>query len=357
MDFNIVRTHLSLGVAMLLGVISAQAAEIPTPQEGTWLVKDFRFHTGEVLPELKLHYMTLGAPTGEPVLVLHGSTGSSRGMLNKSYAGELFGEGQPLDAGKHFIILTDALGAGKSSKPSDGMRTSFPRYTYEDMVRAQYRLVTEHLGIRHLKLVTGTSMGGMHTWMWGEMYPDFMDALMPMSSQPTEVAGRNWMLRRMMLDMIRADPTWNNGNYTEQPRSLKLANLFFSLATGGGNETLHRTAPTNRQADQYVTEREAQPYNVDANNLIYAYDAAREYNPEPDLDKITARLLAVNSADDERNPPELGVMERTIKRVKNGSFYLIPASAETRGHGTVSSAKLWKHLLPELLGGPALAGK
>src|SRR5438309_1641769 len=221
MDFNIVRTHLSLGVAMLLGVISAQVAEIPTPQEGTWLVKDFRFHTGEVLPELKLHYMTLGAPTGEPVLVLHGSTGSSRGMLNKSYAGELFGEGQPLDAGKHFIILTDALGAGKSSKPSDGMRTSFPRYTYEDMVRAQYRLVTEHLGIRRLKLVTGTSMGGMHTWMWGEMHPDFMDALMPLASVPTQISGRNRAWRRVVIDAIRNDPAWNGGDYKTQPPALR----------------------------------------------------------------------------------------------------------------------------------------
>src|SRR6202007_3298314 len=187
-----------LGVALLLGGVPARAADPPQPQEGDFLVKDFRFHTGEVLPELRLHYRTLGAPTGEPVLVLHGSSGSGLTMMAKTFAGELFGPGQPLDAAKYFIIIPDAIGSGKSSRPSDGMRAHFPKYTYEDMVTAQYRLVTEHFGIRHLKLVIGQSMGGMHAWMWGEMYPDFMSALVPMGSQPTAMSGRNWMLRRLL---------------------------------------------------------------------------------------------------------------------------------------------------------------
>jgi homoserine O-acetyltransferase len=332
-------------------------ADAPQPQQGDWVVKDFRFHTGEILPELNLHYATIGAPTGEPVLVLHGSTGSSEGMLSKSFGGELFGPGQPLDASKYFIILPDAIGAGKSSKPSNGLRTRFPRYNYDDMVQAQYRLVTEHFGIRHLKLVIGHSMGGMHAWIWGEMYPDFMSALVPMASQPTAVAGRNWILRRMLIETIRADPAFNNGNYTEQPASLKYAQATFSLATVGGTETLHRIAPTRAKADELVDKRLAGRVTIDANDLIYAYEAAREYDPAPYLEKIKARVLAINSADDERNPPELGIMDREIKRVKNGHFHLIPASTETRGHATTNDAKLWKHLLAELLKDSSLAGK
>jgi homoserine O-acetyltransferase len=348
--------HLTLGV-VLAGTLCARAADYPQPQQGTWVVKDFRFHTGEVLPELKLHYQTVGAPTGEPVLVLHGSTGSSEGMLNKGFAGELFGPGQPLDATKYFIILPDALGAGKSSKPSNGLRMRFPRYDYDDMVQAQYRLLTEHLGVRHLKLIVGHSMGGMHAWIWGEMYPDFASALVPMASQPTAVAGRNWMLRRMLIESIRSDPAWNNGDYKEQPAGYKYASAFFSLATGGGTEALHRIAPTRAQADKLVDDRLAQRVSVDANDLIYAYDAARDYDPAPNLEKIKARVLAINAADDERNPPELGIMEREIKRVKNGHFYLIPASPETRGHGTPGEAKFWKHLLPDLLSEATLAGQ
>jgi homoserine O-acetyltransferase len=342
---------------MLCGSASIRAADAPQPQHGDWVVKDFRFHTGEILPELKLHYVTVGAPTGEPVLVLHGSTGSSEGMLNRNFAGELFGPGQPLDASKYFIIIPDAIGAGKSSKPSNGLRTKFPRYNYDDMVQAQYRLVTEHLGVRHLKLVIGQSMGGMHSWMWGEIYPDFVSALVPMASQPTAVAGRNWILRRMMIETIKADPAYNGGNYTEQPASLKYAQAFFSLATGGGTETLHRIAPTRASADKVVDERLAERVTIDANDLIYAYEAARDYDPAPNLEKIKARLLAINSADDERNPPELGIMDREIKRVKNGRFYLVPASTETRGHGTTGNAKFWKHLLPELLADTSMAGK
>jgi homoserine O-acetyltransferase len=341
---------------VLCGSVSVRA-DAPQPQQGDWVVKDFRFRTGEVLPELKLHYVTIGAPTGEPVLVLHGSTGSSQGMLSKSFGGELFGPGQPLDPSKYFIIIPDAIGAGKSSKPSNGLRTRFPRYNYDDMVQAQYRLLTEHLGVRHLKLVIGHSMGGMHAWIWGQMYPDFVSVLVPMASQPTAVAGRNWILRRMMIETIRADPAFNNGNYTEQPASLKYAQAAFSLATGGGTETLHRIAPTRAKADELVDKRLAARVTIDANDLIYAYEASRDYDPAPHLEKIKARVLAINAADDERNPPELGIMEREIKRVKNGRFHLIPASTETRGHGTTGDAKFWKHLLPELLKDPSSTGK
>jgi homoserine O-acetyltransferase len=346
---NILCHHVVLGVVMLLGALGAQAADPPQPQQGDFFVKDFRFHTGEVLPELRLHYMTLGAPTGEPVLVLHGSSGSGQTMMAKSFAGELFGPGQPLDAAKYFIIIPDAIGSGRSSRPSDGMRAHFPKYSYEDMVTAQYRLVTENLGIHHLKLVIGQSMGGMHAWMWGEMYPDFMSVLMPMGSQPTAMSGRNWMLRRMLIEMIRSDPAYNNGDYVEQPPSFRLAATFFSMATSGGTRALYRAAPTRAQADKVVEARLARRFSADANNYIYSYEAARDYDPSPGLEKIKARVLAINAADDERNPIELGILEREIKRIKNARYYQIPASAETRGHGTSGDARWWKHLLPELL--------
>jgi homoserine O-acetyltransferase len=332
------------------------AADAPQPKHGDWVAKDFRFHTGEVL-EIKQHYVTIGDPKNEAILVLHGSTGSSEGMLGKNFGGQLFGPGEPLDASKYFIIVPDAIGAGKSSKPSNNLRTRFPHYNYDDMVQAQYRLLTEHLGVRHLKLVIGQSMGGMHAWIWGEMYPDFVSTLVPMASQPTAMAGRNWMLRRMMIETIRADPAYNNGNYTEQPASLKYAQSFFSLATGGGTQTLHRQAPTRAAADKIVDARLAERSSVDANDLIYAYDASRDYDPSPKLETIKAKVLAINAADDERNPVELGILARELKRVKNGRYYEVPASAETRGHGTTGDAKFWKHLLPELLNGTATAGQ
>ena len=325
------------------------AADYPAPKEGNWVIKNFRFNTGEVLPELKLHYLTVGEPTGEPVLILHGTGGSGKGMLNPGFAGELFGPGQPLDAARHYIILPDAIGAGGSSKPSDGLRMAFPKYNYEDMVRAQHQLVKEHLGVKHLKLVLGNSMGGMHTWQWGTLYPDDMSYLVPMASMPTEVAGRNWMTRRMLMDVIKLDPEWNQGNYTRQPRSLQIAQVYFSLATLGGNQGLHQIAPTREKADQYTNEQLAKPSSSDANDILYQFDASRDYNPSPKLEAIRARLLAINAADDERNPPELGIMERELKRVKNGQLYLIPASPDTRGHGTTGQAKWWKQQLQTFL--------
>jgi len=325
------------------------AADYPAAKEGEWVARDFRFHTGEVMPEVRLHYRTVGEPSGQPVMLLHGTSGSGAGMLTNAFAGELFGPGQPLDAGKYFIILPDGLGAGKSAKPSDGLRTKFPRYSSEDIVEAQYRLVTEGLGIRHLRLVLGNSGGGMQTWIWGEKYPGFMDVLVPMASQPTPMASRNWMLRRMMIETIRSDPEWNGGNYTRQPQSLRMANAFFALATSGGTLAYQKIAPTRERADKLVDARLAGRPDADANDLIYQYDSARDYDPSPALERIEATLLAINAADDERNPPETGITERAIKRVRNGRLFLIPASEETRGHGTTGSAKYYARELGELL--------
>ena len=329
--------------------LPAFAQNYPVPKEGTFIAKDFRFHTGEVMPEVRLHYRTIGEPSGQPALILHGTSGSGAGFLNPAFAGELFGPGQPLDATKYFIILPDNVGAGKSSKPSDGMRAKFPRYNYDDMIDAHYRLVTEKLGIRRLRLVMGNSMGGMHTWLWGVKYPDVMDILVPMAAQPTEMSGRNWMTRRMMIELIRSDPEWKDGNYTTQPRSLRLANTFFSVATNGGTLRLQKRAPTREAADKAVDEMLAARPPGDANDFIYQYDSSRDYNPSPRLERITAALLAINAMDDERNPVELGIMEREMKRVRNGKLYMIPASDETRGHGTTASAKFWKQQLLELL--------
>lgn len=341
----------SAGFGAILSVFAlpAWAADYPAPKEGTFIAKDFRFHTGEVMPDLRLHYRTIGEPSGQPVLILHGTSGSGAGFLTPAFADELFGPGQPLDATKYFIILPDNIGAGKSSKPSDVMRTKFPRYNYDDLINAHHRLVTEGLGIKHLRLVMGNSMGGMHTWLWGVRYPDFMDALVPMAAQPTEVSGRNWMTRRMMIELIRSDPDWNNGNYTTQPRSLRLANAFFNIATNGGTLRHQKRAPTREAADKLTDEMLAARSPADANDFLYQYESSRDYNASPGLERINATLLAIISMDDERNPSETGIMEREIKRVKNGKLYLIPASEDTRGHGTTAVAKFYKQQLKELL--------
>lgn len=343
-------------IVLCVFALSPAAADYPTPKEGDWIAHDFRFHTGEVMSELRLHYTTIGDSTGQPVLILHGTTGSARSMLTPAYAGELFGPGQTLDAAKYFIIVPDALGAGNSAKPSDGLRAKFPQYNYDDMVLAQYRLVTEGLGIHHLRLVTGNSMGGMHTWIWGVTYPGFMDALAPMASQPTEMSSRNWMMRRMLIDAVRKDPAWDNGNYTTQPPSLRMANVFFGIATSGGTLAYQAMAPTREKADKLVDAREAAPFTADANDFLYQWDASRDYNPAPGLERITAALLAINSADDERNPPETGLMEQSLKRVKNGHLLLIPASAATRGHGTTGMAKFWQQQLRDFLSSVPLRG-
>jgi homoserine O-acetyltransferase len=339
-------------VILCLIAASAAAQNYPAAKEGTWTARDFRFHTGEVMPELQLHYRTVGEPAGEAVLILHGTTQSGASMLTPSFAGELFGAGQPLDASKYFIILPDAIGHGKSAKPSDGLRTKFPAYNYDDMVEAQYRLVTEGLGIRHVRLVLGFSMGGMNAWILSVKHPDFMDALVPMASQPTAMASRNWMMRRLIIDSIRNDPDWNNGNYASQPRSARMASVFYGLATAGGTLAYQKMAPTREAADKLLNERLAAPFTADANDVLYMWDSSRDYDPSAGLERIQAVVLAINSADDERNPPETGIMERELKRVKNAHLFLIPASEDTRGHITTYFAKFWKQQVQDLLQTP-----
>jgi homoserine O-acetyltransferase/O-succinyltransferase len=339
----------AVSVAFALISSTAFAADYPEPIQGEWVAKDFRFHTGETMLELRLHYTTIGAPTGQPVLVLHGSGQSGSAMLTPTFAGELFGAGQPLDATRYFIIIPDGIGHGKSSKPSDGLKTAFPKYNYEDMVDAQYRLVKEGLGVRHLRLVIGNSMGGMHSWIWGVKYPDMMDALVPMASQPTAMASRNWMLRRLMLETIRNDPDYNGGNYTSQPRMMKYAINAFAVATTGGTLAYQSQAPTSAQADKLVDDRLAVAITADANDFIYQWEASHDYDPSAALEKIAAATLLINAADDERNPPETGITEAALKRIRNARLHLIPASAQTRGHSTTGNASFYVQPLRELL--------
>jgi homoserine O-acetyltransferase len=343
------KTATALAAALVLVSFAAPAAEYPTPKQGEWVARDFRFHTGEVMPELRLHYTTVGEPTGQPVLVLHGTTGSAASMLTPAFAGELFGAGQPLDATKYYIIIPDSVGHGKSTRPSEGLKAKFPRYNYDDMVEAQHRLIREGLGLRHLRLVIGNSMGGMQTWLWGAKYPGMMDALVPMASQPTEMAARNWMMRRLLVETIRNDPEYNNGDYTKQPRSMKIANLLYGIGTNGGTLAYQKAAPTRELADKFVDERLAAPFTPDANDYVFAWDSSRDYNPGPGLERIEAPVLVINAADDERNPPETGITEAALKRVKNAQLLLIPASADTRGHGTTALAKFYKAQLQEFL--------
>jgi homoserine O-acetyltransferase len=344
-------------VLAALTVSIACGAEFPAPVGGDLVVKDFRFTTGESIPELLLHYTTVGAPKKDAsgkvtnaILIMHGTGGSGRGFLSQTFGGQLFGEGQLLDAAKYFIILPDDIGHGRSSKPSDGLHMKFPHYTYTDMVHGEYRVVTEGLGLNHLRLVMGTSMGAMHTWMWGEMYPDFMDALMPLASAPVEIGGRNRMLRKMIMDSIRRDPNWNNGEYTGTLNNMVAAQFALFMMTSSPLQ-LFKQAPTREQADAAFERRfYGQPARpTDPNDMLYYYDCSRDYNPQPDLEKIRVPLYAINSADDQVNPPELGILEREIQRVKHGRYILIPTSGETRGHGTHSLPAIWGKYLAELL--------
>jgi homoserine O-acetyltransferase len=330
-----------LALVMLTVTAASASAFAAEPVSGDFTLPAFNFHTGETLP-LRQHYITLGDPKNPAVLVLHGTGGSGGGMLNAGFGGQLFGPGQPLDAAKYYIILPDCIGAGKSSKPSDGLRAKFPRYNYDDMVAAQYRLLTEQLHVTHLRLVLGNSMGGMLAWDWGITHPGLMDALVPLASQPTAMASRNWMMRKLVIETITSDPAYNNGNYTSQPPSLKYAGAFFSVGTSGGTLGWQARAGIHAAADKAVDDLLAVPNDGDANDTIWQMDASRDYDPAPKLAAIRAAVLAINSADDERNPVEIASTPRAVAGLKNGKFHLIPAGAQTRGHGTTGQAALWR---------------
>jgi homoserine O-acetyltransferase len=332
-------------VMLTMSTVSAFAAE---PVSSDFTLPAFTFHTGETLP-LRQHYTTLGDPKNPAVLVLHGTSGSGAGMLNAGFGGQLFGPGQPLDAAKYYIIFPDCIGAGKTSKPSDGLRAKFPRYNYDDMVAAQYRLLTAHLHVTHLRLVLGNSMGGMLAWDWGITHPGFMDGLVPLAAQPAPMASRNWMMRKLVIETIKADPAYSNGDYTSQPRSMKYAGAFFGTATSGGTLGWQARTGTHEAADKAVDDMLASPNDGDANDTIWQMDASRDYDPAPKLSSIRAAVLAINSADDERNPVEIGSTPHAIANLKTAKFYLIPASNQTRGHGTTGQASLWKDELARWL--------
>ncbi len=339
---------------------AAAAASSPspgvTPEEGDFVVRDFHFRSGETLPELRLHYTTLGQPVRDAsgkvtnaVLIMHGTGGTGRQFLSPQFAGVLFGPGQLLDASRYFIILPDAIGHGHSSKPSDGLHARFPRYEYDDMVRAQHQLIFEKLGVNHLRLVAGTSMGCMHSWMWAEMYPDSMDALLPLACQPVQIAGRNRMMRKMAMDSIRTDPDWKNGEYTAPPRGLQTA-LYVLLIMSSSPLQMQKNYPTRDAADKYLDEwLKARMAATDANDFLYQLDSSRNYDPFSQLGKIQARVTWINSSDDMINPPELGIPEREIKKVKNGRFILLPITDQARGHGTHTLPAIWQQYLAELL--------
>ena len=345
-----------LCIPALLVMTTGWAGDCPTPQESDLVLRDFQFKSGEVLPELTLHYRTMGAPVRDQVgairnavSLLHGTTGSGRFFLGPRFCEVLYGPGQPLDASRYFLILPDNIGHGKSSKPSDGLHARFPRYNYEDMVVAHYRLLTEQLGINHLRLVMGTSMGGSLTWLWGTKYPAFMDALVPVAALPVEIAGENRISRRVIIDAVRNDPTWKNGEYTSPPPGLvpALQMFFFML---NSREQLQKQAPTAAATDQMLDKWvQAVLRQTDANDFLYQWEAMRDYNPEPDLEKIQARVVAINFADDQFNPAELGILESAVKRIRRGEGVLVPASDKTRGHSTLTLPALWQHYLAKVM--------
>jgi homoserine O-acetyltransferase len=343
-------------ILLFLALLSPWLLSAQTPVEGDTLLRDFRFQSGEVLPELRIHYHTFGTPRRDAsgvvrnaVLILHGTTGSGAQFIRPEFSGRLFGPGQPLDAAAYFIVLPDGIGHGQSSKPSDGLHARFPRYGYLDMVEAQWRLLAEGLGVTHLRLVLGTSMGGMHTWLWGQLHPEMMDALMPLASLPTQISGRNRVWRRAIIDAIRQDPQWQGGDYQAQPQSLRTAAQLLHFMSS--NPVLRQTeSPTRAQADTNLdTFVAGYLKTADANDVLYALEASRDYDPGPGLERIKAPLMAVNTADDLINPPELGILEREIRRVPKGRALVLPMSPQTRGHGSHTVAALWSPYLGELL--------
>ena len=340
--------RIGMAVGAMVLAFCAAAADFPAPVEGSWVARGFRFHTGETM-DVKLAYRTLGDPVNEAVLVLHGTAGSGASMLTANFAGELFGAGQPLDATKYFIVIPDTLGHGKSSKPSDGLRMKFPKYDYDDMVEAHHRLLTEGLGVKHLRLAIGNSMGGMETWIYAANHPGFMDVAVPMACLPTEMSSRNWMMRRIIIDSIRNDPDWKNGDYTQQPKGARIGTAYYQVVSSGGNFGWYKQAPTREKADAVLDARLDAPFPADANDVLYQWSSSADYNPSPGIDRITATVLAINAADDERNPAELGLLEREMKRVRNGRILLIPSGENTTGHGTTGSARWYARDVAELL--------
>jgi len=342
---------------LLLPALGRAQTRYPAPIEGDFVLPQFRFVSGETLPALNVHYTTVGQPRKDrsgkvvnAVLIMHGTTGAGQNFLSEQFAGHLFGPGQLLDAARYYLILPDAIGHGKSSKPSNGLRMQFPKYTYDDMVVADYRLLTEKLGVGHARLVMGTSMGGMETWVWGYQYPDFMDALLPLASLPVEIAGRNRMLRKMAIDLIELDPEWKGGAYTTEPKTGLTGALSSLIFMTSSPRQMQKAAPTRELAEAALAKTEARYANgMDANDFIYQFDASRDYNPAPHLAAIKAPLFAINSADDQVNPPELGIMETEIKKVAKGRYILLPITDLTTGHGTHSNPAIWGSYLQELL--------
>jgi homoserine O-acetyltransferase len=348
---------LSAALCVSATAVRADAPAAAAPVEGDYVIRDFHFASGETLPELRLHYTILGKPrrdshgrVANAVLILHGTGGSGRSLLNEHFAGVLFGKGQLLDSNRYFIILPDGIGHGKSSKPSDGLHAHFPQYTYADMVAAQHALVLQGLQVDHLRLVMGTSMGCMHTFMWGETFPDFADALMPLACLPVQIAGRNRLWRNLVIQAIRTDPEWQQGEYKSEPMGALRTAAGLLMIAGSAPIQMQLALPTRDAADQFLEkfmQRELE--DLDANDLLYQVGASREYDPSPALETIKVPLWQVNSADDFINPPELGIAEREIKRVKEGHFVLLPASDQTHGHGTHTWAALWQQYLAQLL--------
>jgi len=318
--------------------------------EGDFVLRNFRFASGETLPELRLHYRTLGTPGSPAVLVLHGTTGSGAQFLGPSFAGELFGPGQLLDPAKYFIVLPDGIGHGGSSKPSDGLHARFPHYGYADMVEAQRRLLLEKLGVKHLRLIVGTSMGCMHSWVWAEAQPKFMDANLALACLPVQIAGRNRVVRKLAMDSIRSDPAWNGGEYKSPPLAGLRGALEVLFFMGSAALPLQAQVPTRDAADKLAEEWMAKRLAAtDANDFLFAFDASRDYDPSADLERVETALTAINSADDEINPPELRILEREIRRVQRGEAVVLPIGPKTRGHGTHTNAAAWKEHLAGLL--------
>ncbi len=332
-------------------------AEQPVAQEADFVLRDFKFKSGEVMPSLNIHYTSLGKPVRDAngrvtnaVLLLHGTGGSGKSLMRPIFTDVLFGRGQPLDAERYYIVLPDGIGHGKSSKPSDGLRAKFPQYDYDDMVLAQKRLLEEGLGVNHLRLILGTSMGCMHAFVWGESSPEFSDALMPLACLPVPIAGRNRIWRKMLIDAIRNDPEWLGGDYVKQPRMGLTVAADMLILAGGAPIQMQKNYPTRDASDAFVSEAVARNMaDIDANDLMYAVSASRNYDPSAKLESIRVPVMYINSADDFINPPELGIAEREVKRIKLGRFVLLPATEQTFGHGTHTRAAVWQDHLKELL--------